>query len=35
MLVEKINWKKKKTDKSDLKVIKNENKMMTDIPTVY
>lgn len=27
--------KKKKTDKSDLKVIKNENKMMTDIPTVY
>lgn len=31
----KTTWKKKKTDKSDLKVIKNENKMMTDIPTVY
>lgn len=27
--------KKKKPDKSDLKVIKNENKMMTDIPMVY
>lgn len=35
MLVEKLHGKKKKTDKSDLKVIKNENKMMTDIPTVY